>query len=115
MQPECISASERVARWRQRVWDVVHVARTEPAFLEASTMQLTVQGDQLAAAGWRALRAGDYLQAERYFRAALHYDPYALSGWVGLSRVTPIRDERRVCLQAAFDLQYLVTNLERTR
>ena len=115
MQSEDISTSERVARWRQRVWQVVHVARTEPAFLEASAMQLGVQGDQLAAAGWRTLKAGDPNGAERYFRAALHHDPYSLSAWVGLSRVTACREERRACLQAAFDLQYLVTNLERTR
>lgn len=115
MQPEISSVNERVARWRQRVWQVIHVARTEPAFLEASSMQLDKQADQLAAAGWRALKAGDARRAEQYFRAALHHDPYSFSGWVGLSRVTLDSEERRVCLQAAFDLQYLVTNLERAR
>ncbi len=115
MQPEAMSDSERVARWRQRVWHVVHVARTDSAFLEASAMQREVQADQLAAGGWRALQAGDHVQAERYFRAALHHDPYCYSGWIGLSRATAAQDERKACLQAAFDLQYLVANLERMR
>ncbi len=115
MQPEAISDSERVARWRQRVWHVVHVARTEAAFLEASAMQHEVQGEQLAALGWRALQAGDHVQAERFFRAALHHDPYCYSAWIGLSRAAAAQDERKACLQAAFDLQYLVANLEHTR
>lgn len=115
MQPEPISPTERVARWRRRVWNAIQTARTETAFLEASTVEIVTNGDQLAAWGWRALHTGDTNRAERYFRAALHHDPYAMGAWVGLSRATAVRVERRIYLQAAFDLQYLVTNLERTR
>ena len=115
MLPGALSDSERLARWRQRVWQVVHVARTDAAFLEASAMQREVQADQLSAQGWHTLQTGDHVQAERFFRAALHHDPYCYSGWIGLSRATAAQDERKACLQAAFDLQYLVTNLERTR
>lgn len=115
MLSDPISPAERVARWRRRVWNAIQTARTQAAFLEASHVEIVTNGDQLAAWGWRALHAGDGTRAQRYFRAALHSDPYALGAWVGLSRATDVWLERRAYLQAAFDLQYLVTNLERTR
>ena len=115
MVSEPISPTERVARWRRRVWSAVQTARTATAFQEASRRETTINRDQLATWGWRALHRGDDTSAKRYFRAALHRDPYDMGAWVGLSRATEVRAERRAYLQAAFDLQYLVTNLERTR
>lgn len=106
---------QRLARWRQRVWSAVQTARLAEEFVEAGVEQAHDDSSRLAALGWSALHYQQIDQAREYFRAALHHDPYAISAWFGLSRTVESCELRRVYLQTAFDLQYLVTNLERTR
>lgn len=115
MYPDTISPEERIARWRRRISEVIHAARTQSDFLTLGGEPLCARYEDLAALGWRALHAGQREQAHRYFRAALHYDPYAVSAWLGLSRVAVSLDERRLCLQAALDLHLFVQHLERVR
>lgn len=115
MYIEWVGSDQRVARWRQRVWDAVQMARQATEFVEAGIDQAQDDSSRLAALGWSALHYQRVAQAQAYFRAALHHDPYAISAWFGLSRTVESIELRRSYLQTAFDLQYLVTNLERVR
>ncbi len=115
MSLEVLAADEHIARWRQRVWQTVHLARCAPAFRNARIDQGSGDRSDLAARGWHALDAGQHAQAQRYFRAVLHQDPYAVSAWVGLSRIVSARDERHAYLQAAFDLHHLINGMEQNQ
>lgn len=115
MYCDTISSEERIARWRRRISEVIHAARTQSEFLTIGGEPVYARYEDLAALGWRALHAGQHEQAQRYFRAALHYDPYTVSAWIGLSRVAASLDERRRYLQAALDLHVFVQNLEQVR
>lgn len=115
MYIEWVGSEQRVARWRQRIWNAVQTARVTAEFVEASTDQTRDDSSRLAALGWSALHYQRIEQAETYFRAALHRDPYAISAWFGLSRTVAGAELRRAYLQTAFDLHYLLTNLERVR
>ena len=112
---ERLEPEQRIARWRQRVWCAVQTARLDREFVAASSAQEHDDSSRLAALGWAALHYQRRVQAQSYFRAALHHDPYAISAWFGLSRTVASEEQRRAYLQVAFDLHYLVTNLERTR
>ena len=114
MYGQTLSAEERVARWRERVWVVIHQARTDTMFRSATNV-VDTDSTLLAQSGWRALHAGQPVIAQRYFQAAIHQDPYAISAWVGLSRTASSAEERRAYMQAALDLQFLLSNMEHTR
>lgn len=115
MQRDIIITDDRVAKWRQRVWHIVQIARTCREFWEASMQYIPDNSAQLAIQGWGALRAGDYEYAQHCFRAAIHLDPYSASAWAGLSHATKEQEERRAYMQAAFDLHYLITQVEHCR
>jgi hypothetical protein len=115
MYIERLGPEQRLARWRQRVWSAVQTARLAEEFVAAGSDQTHDDSSRLAALGWSALHYHRIEQAQFYFRAALHHDPYAISAWFGLSRTVDSQEERKAYLQNAFDLQFLVTNLERTR
>ncbi len=112
MQQDVIIEDDRVAKWRQRVWIVIQTARFRREFWEASMQYVPENGGQLAIQGWRALHVGEYEYAQHCFRAALHLDPYVPSAWAGLSRATQEHAERKAYMQAAFDLQYLLSQIE---
>ena len=105
------SSVERAERWRQRIWTTIRAARTDPTFLAAAARYTTIDCTLLPSLGWRALHEERSEDALHYFRAAIHHDPYAISAWVGLSRVVNQQQERRAALQAALDLHHLVTYL----
>jgi uncharacterized protein HemY len=105
--------AQRMALWRQRIWDAVQAARTQTEFYIAGTMQPTQDSSYLSTLGWQAFRNGQLRDAQNYFRAALHYDPYAISAWLGLSRAAKSHHLRRAYLQTAIDLQHLVSDLSR--
>lgn len=115
VQPEPFSPihAQRMALWRQRIWDAVQTARTHAEFYIAGTMQGTHDSGYLSTLGWHALHDGQLRQAQDYFQAALHYDPYSISAWFGLSRTAISRQARRAYLQTAIDLQHLVSDLNR--
>jgi hypothetical protein len=115
VQPEPFSPihAQRVALWRQRIWDAVQAARTQTEFYIAGTMQRTHDSSYLSTLGWQAFHDGQLSAAQNYFRAALHYDPYSISAWFGLSRTTKSSQSRRAYLQTAIDLQHLVSDLSR--
>ncbi len=115
VQPDPFSPfhAERMAQWRQRIWDAVQAARTQAEFYIAGNMQDCQDSGHLSMLGWHALRDREITQAREYFRAALHYDPYLISAWVGLSRAAHSHEERRMYLQTAIDLQLLVSDLDR--
>lgn len=102
----------RVVQWRQRVWTAIHHARTAPAFMTAASTLTQQNVEQFAIQGWLALHNGQPVRAERYFRAALHHDPYGVSSWLGLSRVVRSQHERLTYRQAALDVVYLVDQLQ---
>lgn len=106
---------QRIARWRKRIWNTVQTARLAAEFSDAGAADASDDSARLAALGWHALHQRQMERAEKLFRAALHQDPYAISAWFGLSRAVEEPERRREYLQAAFDLQFLVNNLERTR
>lgn len=112
---EWLTPEQRIARWRQRIWLTIQLARHADEFATIAADQPGTDSSQLAALGWRMLHAGDVSGAQAYFRAALHHDPYAISAWFGLSRTVAQPDLRQQYLQAALDLHHLVTNLEQTR
>lgn len=112
MQANVASSERRNAEWRQRVWAAVHAARTHCSFIEASNVQAHESTDQLTLRGWRAIREQSPAQAEVYFRAVIHREPYAVSAWLGLSRVVESAAERRIYLQVALDLHQLVVSVE---
>jgi|GEM_PF-7129008 len=112
MYPEIMASDQRLARWRQRVRETVRTVRTRREFLEARNRQIDLDESQLASYGWRALREGHIEQAQVFFRAALHDDPYTVSAWFGLSRAVNDYMERRAYLQAAFDLHHLVSTAD---
>ncbi|HEX6288517.1 MAG TPA: hypothetical protein VFZ66_04960 [Herpetosiphonaceae bacterium] len=105
--------AQRVALWRQRIWDAIQAARTQAEFQIAGAMHDTHDSGYLSTLGWHALHNGYLKQAQDYFRAALHYDPYLIGAWFGLSRAAWSPEERRVYLQAAIDLQLLVSDVAR--
>ncbi len=109
MPGSSLTADERLARWRQRVWLAVHTARTDQGFWAASQHALD-DSAYLARHGWRAVREHQIELAQRSFRAALYHDPYTVTAWLGLSRVATTHDERRAYLQAALDIQFLLTD-----
>jgi hypothetical protein len=111
MQPENVSPDERIARWRRRVLNTIKYARHSVS--EEATAKARNEHDStlLSQSGWQALRSGDRDLARVCFRAAVHYDPYSVSAWLGLSRVEQTRDQRRAYIQAALDLQYLLETL----
>jgi len=113
MQPDHVSPDERIARWRRRVLETIKHARH--AVNEEASAKVRDENDSalLAQAGWRALRSGEREVARACFRAAVHYDPYSISAWLGLSRVEETRDQRRAYIQAALDLQYLLETLSK--
>lgn len=115
VRPEPFSPihAERMALWRQRIWDAVQTARTHAEFHIAGARHSTHDSGYLATLGWRAFHEGQQRQAHDYFRAALHYDPYSISAWLGLSRTARSRQMRRAYLQTAIDLQHLVSDLSR--
>lgn len=88
------------------------IARRGRNLLTTATDCPTLDSSQLTIHGWRMLQTGQREQAQRYFRAALHYDPHAVGAWLGLSRAVDTWEERRACLQAAIDLEHLVNDLE---
>lgn len=99
---------ERIARWRQRVLDTIHQVRQSDQIEAAASARPSEDSTLLAVSGWRSLRVGDRQLAQTCFRTALHYDPYSISAWLGLSRTAESPELRRACLQAAFDLHYLL-------
>ena len=114
VQSDRFSASyaERLAQWRQRIWDAVQAARTQTDFYMAATMQITQDSGDLAGLGWHALRDGLRREAQAYFRAALHYDPYSIGAWFGLSQAVTSPRQRRAFMQTAIDLQHLVSDID---
>ncbi len=80
VQPDPFSPlhAQRMAQWRQRIWDAVQAARTQMEFYIAGTMQTTQDSGYLSMLGWHAIHDGQLKQAQEYFRAALHYDPYSI-------------------------------------
>lgn len=115
MYIEWLAPEQRIARWRQRVWSAVQTARLADEFIMAGEDQSHDDSSRLAALGWSALHYQRIDQAQAYFRAALHHNPYAISAWFGLSRTVDSSELRRAYLQTAFDVQFLVTDLERSR
>ncbi len=115
VQPDPFSPyhAQRMAQWRQRIWDAVQAARTQAEFYIAGSTQDCQDSGYLSNLGWHAFRSRLFGEAQEYFRAALHYDPYLISAWFGLSRVAGSPEERRIYLQTAIDLQYLVSDLDR--
>lgn len=102
----------RIVSWRNRVWHAIHQARTAPAFVQAANAEGRWRREQVAVQGWEALNNQRYAQAEQLFRAALHDEPYAISGWLGLSRASASGRERRAYQQTVLDLLYLVDQLQ---
>jgi hypothetical protein len=117
LQPARFSAAyaERLAQWRQRIWDAVQAARTQADFYMAATMQTTQDSGYLVGLGWHALRDGLRYEAQTYFRAALHYDPYSIGAWFGLSQAVTSPRQRRAFMQTAIDLQHLVSGVDSYR
>jgi hypothetical protein len=115
VQSSWLSASyaERLAQWRQRIWDAIQAARTQADFYMAATMQTSQDSGHLTGLGWRALHDGLRQEAQAYFRAALHYDPYSIGAWLGLSRAATTRQQRRAFMQTAIDLQHLIRDVDR--
>lgn len=109
MNAEVLTPEERIARWRRRVLETIHTARLTIDVEAAASIQPNDDSALLARSGWRSLREGEIEMARACFRAALHYDPYAVSAWLGLSRAVEDRALRRAYLQAALDLQLLLT------
>lgn len=115
MQPDHVSPDERIARWRRRVLDTINQARR--SVNEETTAKARDEHDSalLAQTGWRALKSGERDIARACFRAAVHYDPYSIGAWLGLSRAEEARDRRRAYIQAALDLHYLLESVRHTR
>lgn len=114
MQADRGASDERIARWRRRVLDTINHARRSVNEEAASKARDEHDSALLAQAGWKALHSGERELARACFRAAVHYDPYSVSAWLGLSRVEETRDQRRAYIQAAMDLQYLLETLQRS-
>ncbi len=103
MQAAPIDQGERLVAWRCRVWQAIQMARRYPSLKTGST-----DASGFAPLAWRLMAAWRQAEARLYFRAALHNDPYGVSAWVGLSRIADTGEERRLYLQAAFDVSYLI-------
>ena len=105
-------ATRQVVLWRQRVRAAVHQARTANAFRMAHAQHVRATDAQLARIGRQLLREQQKAEAECYFRALLHRDPYRISGWLGLSDAVASQELRRTYLQTALDLSYLLDWLQ---
>ncbi len=106
---ECSALAEhQVVLWRQRVRAAIHGARTAYPFRMAHAQHVRETDAQLARIGRQLLREQQKAEAEGYFRALLHRDPYRISGWLGLGNAVASHEVRHACLQTALDLSYLL-------